>query len=137
MDVAPHRDLARAGDRVMRNPSVRPAIVGLGLATALIHLSLNLPPFAGPGLLFTVNGLGYLALVAAFALNPPLVRERSELLRYAFIAYALLTIVGWIVMGERSALAYVDKALEVALILALWRDGRSRPRARTLLEGST
>lgn len=121
----------------MRSASLPTAIVGLGLATALIHLSLNLPPSVGPGLLFTVNGLGYLALVAAFALNPPVVRERSELLRYAFIAYALLTIVGWIVMGERSALAYVDKALEIALLVALWRDGRSRPRARTLVAGST
>jgi len=101
---------------------VRTVVIVLGLATALIHLSLNFPPtIRPPELLFTLNGLGYLALVAAFAFDPPVVREHRRALHYLFIAYTLVTILGWVAIGARNVVGYTDKAVEIVLVLALWR----------------
>jgi len=91
---------------------LRVAIVGLTLATGWIHLNLG-------GLLFTLNGLGY--LIAAFAMVAPIglaIRFRW-FIRLGLIGYALAAIVGWYVMGPRYDVAYVAKAIEVALIVLL------------------
>ena len=91
---------------------IRSGIVALTIATGAIHLTLG-------GLLFTLNGLGY--LVAAVAMIAPLsiaVRFRW-LVRLGLIGYAATTIVGWYVMGPRYETAYVAKAIEVALITLL------------------
>jgi hypothetical protein len=92
--------------------AIRAAIVGLTLATGWIHLNLG-------GMLFTLNGIGY--LVAAVAMVVPLglaIRFRW-FIRLGLIGYALAAIVGWYVMGPRYDVAYIAKAIEVALIVLL------------------
>jgi hypothetical protein len=88
-------------------------ILALTLATAYIHLSLG-------GLLFTLNGLGYLSLAAltviGAAVRHPVVERFSWFPRVALSAYALATIVGYFVMGPYITLGYIAKAIEVALI---------------------
>ena len=91
---------------------IRATIVALTVATGWIHLTLG-------GLLFMLNGLGY--LVAAVAMVVPLalaVRFRW-FIRLGLIGYALAAIVGWYVMGPRYDVAYLAKAIEVALIVLL------------------
>ena len=91
---------------------IRAVIVGLALATGWIHLTLG-----GP--LFTLNGIGY--GVAAVAMIAPLaiaVRFRW-LSRLGLIGYAATAIVAWFVMGPRYDVAYLAKAIEVALIVLL------------------
>ena len=91
---------------------IRAVIVGLALATGWIHLALG-----GP--LFTLNGIGY--GVAAVAMVVPLaiaVRFRW-LIRLGLIGYAAAAIVAWFVMGPRYDVAYLAKAIEVALIVLL------------------
>ena len=91
---------------------IRATIVALTIATGWIHLTLG-------GLLFTLNGLGY--LVAAVAMVVPLalaVRFRW-FIRLGLIGYALAAIVGWYVIGPRYDVAYLAKAIEVALIVLL------------------
>ena len=95
-----------------RGLAIRAAILGLTLATGWIHLNLG-------GLLFTLNGIGY--LVAAVAMVVPLglaIRFRW-FIRLGLIGYALAAIVGWYVMGPRYDVAYIAKAIEVALIVLL------------------
>ena len=95
-----------------RGLAIRAAIVGLTLATGWIHLNLG-------GMLFTLNGIGY--LVAAVAMVVPLglaIRFRW-FIRLGLIGYALAAIVGWYVMGPRYDVAYIAKAIEVALIVLL------------------
>jgi uncharacterized integral membrane protein len=87
---------------------LRGSIVALTLATAAIHASLG-------GTLFMLNAIGYTALAAAMVLPGPLARVRW-LVRYALIGFTAATIGGWVAFGARFDLAYVDKALEVALI---------------------
>jgi hypothetical protein len=90
----------------------RAVIVGLTLATGYIHLTLG-------GLLFTLNGIGY--GVAAIALIVPLglaIRFRW-VVRLGLIGYAAAAIVGWYLTGPRYDIAYLAKAIEVALIVLL------------------
>jgi hypothetical protein len=92
--------------------AVRTAIVGLTLATGWIHASLG-----GP--LFTLNAIGY--LVAAVAMVAPIdlaVRFRW-LIRIGLVGYAATAIVAWYLTGPRYDVAYLAKAIEIALIALL------------------
>ena len=93
------------------NPStiaLRIGVVALTLATAQIHATLG-------GLMFTLNAIGYATLAAAMVLPGPVGRIRW-LSRYALIGFTAVTIAGWLAFGARFDLAYIDKAIEAALI---------------------
>ena len=107
----------------------------LTLATAVIHLYLALTAIASMGfnfgvMLFILNGLGYLGLLAVLQLPiPQLARFRSAA-RWALIAFAAVTIVLFFIMAPKpyTILGYVDKAIEVALIALLLADAYTAPR---------
>jgi hypothetical protein len=108
----------------------------LTLATAGIHLYLALAAIPSMGfnfgvMLFILNGLGYLGLLAVLQLPiPQLARFRSAA-RWVLIAFAALTIVLFFLMAPvYMIIGYVDKAIEVALIALLLADAyttSSRP----------
>ncbi len=91
---------------------IRAAIVTLTIATGCIHLTLG-------GLLFTLNGLGYLVAAAAMVVPLALAVRFRWFIRLGLIGYALAAIVGWYVMGPRYDVAYLAKAIEVALLVLL------------------
>ena len=101
----------------------------LTLATAVIHLYLAITAIGSMGfnfgvMLFILNGLGYLGLLAVLQLPiRQLARFRSAA-RWALIAFAALTIVLFFVMAPKpyTIVGYVDKAIEVALIALLLAD---------------
>lgn len=95
------------------------AIVLLAVATAVIHLALGIPNNLP---LFILNGIGYLVLVVALYL-PQLERYQNPI-RWALILYTAVTILGWVAVGARNAIAYVDKVIEVALIVCLFLERR-------------
>ena len=87
-------------------------IIELTLATALIHLDLG-------GTLFTLNGLGYLALGAAYAaaatrLAP--LRRYGWLPRVGLAGYAAVTIGAYLVVGPYFTLGWITKGIELAII---------------------
>src|SRR5215211_7616614 len=101
-------------------------IILSGLATALLHLSL----FSQLGLdpIF-LNGFGYLALLAAYFLPIPFFQQRHKLIWWALFGYTLLTIILWIILGDKqfvpgtsSAIGYYAKAAEIILLAFLWAD---------------
>jgi hypothetical protein len=95
-------------------------IILLTVATAVIHFSLLFPD---P--MFVLNGLGYLALLAAYFLPIAFLQKNHSLVRWAYIGYTLVTIIAWIVMGDKTfMLGYITKLIEVALIALLFIDGR-------------
>ena len=96
-------------------------IILLALATAGIHFYLFLgnPSFL---LMFLFNALGYLGLLGAYFLPLPFFGTRKRLVRYLFLGYTLFTILAWVVIGERSTIAYIDKAIEVGLVVLLFLD---------------
>ena len=90
------------------------AIVRLTLVTANIHLSLG-------GMLFTMNGLGYLGLAALYVVGAAaptaMIQRFSWFPRIALMGYAALTIAGYLVIGPHFTLGWIAKGVEVALIV--------------------
>ena len=97
--------------------ALRAGVLLLTLATAAIHASLG-------GLLFMANAAGYAVLALAMVVPGPATRFRW-LIRLALIGFTAATIGGWVAFGPRFGLAYLDKAIEIALIGVLlveqWR----------------
>lgn len=115
----------------MSKSTVRIVILVTGLITAIIHLVvLNisfLQDVGRPDILFTLNGLGYLGLLALFFLEPVFLLEQWDFLHYIFIGFAAITIVAFFLLGgtgfggtEVDPLGYATKIDELILIIALW-----------------
>jgi hypothetical protein len=94
-------------------------IILLTIATAVIHFSLLFPD-----VLFILNGLGYLALLAVLYLPIPQLANYRHGVRWTLLGYTALTVILWVIMGSRTSLAYLDKAIEVLLIILLWLESR-------------
>jgi hypothetical protein len=104
--------------------SRRYLIILLTVATGLIHLVILGFLFGGPQILFILNGLGYLALIAALYFVPQLAGMRS-LIRWVLIAYTAITIIGYFVMNWPDVwgpLGLITKAIEIVLIILLLMD---------------
>jgi hypothetical protein len=99
--------------------AIRIGAVVLTLITAIVHLSLLFPDPV-----FILNGLGYLTLLAALYLPIPRLVPHRRLVRLTLIGYAMLTILAWVAIGERTLLGYSTTADEVALIVLLVIEGR-------------
>lgn len=88
----------------------------------------------GPGLLallpvplpvlFFCNFVGYIVLVTALYL--PALRQYQRAIRWVLIIYAALTIVAWALItgAQPNVLAYIDKPIEIALIVLLLIEDR-------------
>jgi hypothetical protein len=105
--------------RTSTDNALRAGIVLLALATALIHLQLAFPDPA-----FILNGLGYLALLAALYLPIPQISRYRNAVRWVLIGYTALTIFLWIIFGARTPIGYAAVAIEVALIALLLLEAR-------------
>ncbi len=101
------------------NPVLRASIVVLTLGTAFIHLQLNFPDPV-----FILNGLGYLALLAALYVPLPPLARFGNVARWVLAGYAAITILLWILIGARTTIGSVDKGIEVALITLLLIEAR-------------
>ena len=92
------------------------AIIELTLTTAYIHLSLG-------GLLFTLNGLGYLALALAIGFTTLIptgvIGRLGWLPRVGLALYTMATIGGYLLIGPYFALGWIAKAVEVAILTLL------------------
>ena len=99
-------------------------IIALTLITAAIHLylgSLGLP-------MFVLNGLGYLALLAALYAPISQLAPYKNIIRWVLIGYTALTIILWLFItgGASTALGYADKVVELVLIALLLLEYRSQ-----------
>lgn len=104
---------------ITRLGSLQWAIILLAAATAVIHLWLGIP---NAFLMFILNGIGYLALVAALYL--PQMRRYQPIVRWALILYTAVTIIAWVAIGQRNAIGMIDKLIEAALIACLLVEAR-------------
>jgi hypothetical protein len=107
----------------MKLTGIHYGIILAAIATAILHISLY------PDIVFTLNGLGYLGLLGAYLLPIGLFQQRRNLVWWVFVGYTALTIVLWIIMGDKnfvagtsSATGYYAKAAEVLLLIFLWAD---------------
>jgi hypothetical protein len=101
----------------------RPLIILLTLATALIHIFLAFRMPAGPDAIFMLNGIGYIVLVTLLYLPWPLLAGYRAWVRWALMGYTVLTIILWILIADKRFIwGYIDKMIEVALVVLLWMD---------------
>jgi len=113
----------------MSQPSVQLNTIAYGVIilaaiTAFIHLYLSFQFKDGPDLPFLLNGIGYLVLLGAIYAPIPFLTRYRSLFCWLLIAYTALTIVLWFFFGANVWYAYVDKAVEIALILFVWLETR-------------
>jgi len=104
-------------------------IIVSNLATAFLHLSLL--PSMGPDPI-ALNGLGYLGLLGAYFMPMPMLQQNHKMVWWGMFGYTALTIVLWVIMGDKnfvagtnSAVGYYAKAAEVLLMAFLWADKKS------------
>lgn len=97
------------------------AVIVLTVLTGVIHLALLNP-------LMILNGLGYLALLAALYFLPQTAAQRPTI-RYVLMGYTAVTIVGYFVLQGGAAfsnpIGLADKVIEVGLLVSLWQDSKS------------
>lgn len=108
----------------MSKSTLRTGIIVLGIVTAIIHLILgvvDLPKFFG--VIFILNGIGYLGLIWATIWTPSFLQTKANLIHYVFIAYTVVTIILFFVFQGGDAFTsipgLITKADEVLLIVAL------------------
>ena len=100
-------------------------IIVLTLATALIHLIALGISFGD--VLFILNGLGYLGLLAAIFLPLDFLDDYRSYARWALLVYTAITIVAYFVVNPNpwtSTFGLVTKVIEVVLIVLLFLDSR-------------
>lgn len=102
-------------------------IIALTVITALIHLVLGItffPDFLG--ILFILNAIGYLVLLAGLYFVPQLAKRRGTfrwlLLAFTAITFVLYFVFNWPNIWGLGGL--VDKAVELLLIILLLIDLR-------------
>lgn len=101
--------------------SVQIGVILTAVATAVIHLILAIPD---TNILFYLNGLGYLGLLAGLYFLPQMAGQRS-LIRWVLIGYTAVTFVLYFVFNWPdvwNVMGILDKAIELVLIILLWLD---------------
>jgi hypothetical protein len=113
------------------------AVVIFALVTAGVHLALGVAGLAGGNadafsVLFVLNGLGYIGLLAAlFVPGFPFFSSRRSLTHFLMIVFAGLTFVLYFVFNgfaDMGAAAIVAKLAELLLIAATFLHLRAEQR---------
>jgi hypothetical protein len=118
MDWSLEKEMGMSADKTEIG-GLQISIILLTAATALVHFFWNFP-----NIVFILNCLGYLGLLAALYLPTPMLQEKRGLARYGLMGFASLTILAWIALGDKHLatgyVGYIDKTVEIVLILLLW-----------------
>jgi len=106
-------------------------IIVSGLTTAYLHLLLY--PDFGYFDWVVLNGFGTIALLGAYFLPIPYFQQRHHQVFWAFFVYITLTILLWLIFGDKTflyettaAIGYYAKTAELILLAFLWPD---RPKS--------
>jgi hypothetical protein len=106
-------------------------IIVSGLTTAFLHISLY-PDF---GYLdwIVLNGFGTIALLGAYFLPIPFFQKRHQEIFWALFVYMWLTIMLWLIFGDKTfllattaATGYYAKAAELTCLAFMWFDMQMR-----------
>ena len=110
----------------MSKQRLRYAILVFGLIAGVINLFI-LPAIGFEWLLMPLNGLGYIILTGLVFFDPAFLSKWRKELLYLFMAYNLITIVGYFYVNifmfgplRFKPLDVITKVDEVLLMLALW-----------------
>jgi len=120
-----------------RTPPLASALLPVILILTLLAAGLHFyEAIAAPDvrLLFTLNGVVWLALLAAYTLPIPALAEYRRPIRWLLAGYAALTIAAFfvwnILKGQWTPLGWITTAIEVALVVLLLLADRQAEAAR-------
>jgi hypothetical protein len=106
---------------------VRVMILAATLVTAVVHLFLGAKSPDILGILFILNGLGYLGLLGMFLVPIDFLKPYHEIVRWVLAGFAALTIVLWVILnGKPDGIGLITKLAEVLLIVGLVVDRGKR-----------
>ncbi|HNF36249.1 MAG TPA: hypothetical protein PLD33_00015 [Anaerolineales bacterium] len=102
-------------------------VIVSSLATAVFHIMCF--PYFGWFDPIVLNGFGSLALLAAYFLPIPFLQQNRRVTYWAIVAYTLLTIILWIILGDKTfqfattaAIGYYAKVAEIFLMVFMGFD---------------
>ncbi|MEM7335367.1 MAG: hypothetical protein AAF490_25035 [Chloroflexota bacterium] len=99
------------------------AVVALVVITALMHIVLGVPFITDIfGIIFILNGIGYLALVAGLYFLPQFA-DRRGLIRWILLGYTAVTIILYFAFNPPSTyepVGLINKAVEIGIVVLLW-----------------
>ena len=102
-------------------------IIISGLTTAYLHISLY--PDFGRLDWIVLNGFGTIALLGAYFLPIPFFQERHQTVYRALAGYIVLTILLWLIFGDKTfqlattaAIGYYAKTAEILLLAFMMAD---------------
>jgi hypothetical protein len=104
-----------------------------GLITAYLHITL----YSDFGYLdwVVLNGFGTIALLGAYFLPIPFFQSRHRTVVWALFGYIVLTILLWIIFGDKTfhfattaAIGYYAKTAEFLLLAFMWFDYQKTTR---------
>ena len=94
------------------------------LSTAAFHIMCS--PYFGWFDPIVLNGFGSLALLGAYFLPIPFFSQKRRLVYWSIVGYTLLTILLWVILGDKTflfdttaALGYYAKIAEIFLLVFL------------------
>lgn len=99
-------------------------IIALAVVTALLHLLLGIGSEGFFQVAFVLNGLGYLALLAAFYFLPQFAGQRG-MVRWAFLGFTAVTFILYFVFNWPDIwrpMGLLDKVVELVLIILLYQE---------------
>jgi len=120
-NLIPNEYIKTQKEILMSKQTLRYAILVLGLITGVIH-TVILPLLGFEWLLMPLNGLGFFVLTGLVFFDPAFLFGQRKLIIYLFMAYTLVTIVGFFVLNSApfDPISIITKLDEVLLIIALW-----------------
>lgn len=96
---------------------IRGAVAFALLTTAAIHVWLAIPTHL---IMFYVNAVGFIGLAALYTIGTPAIPRRRVV--QVITVWTSATILFWLIIGERTLIAYLDKIIELAILGLLWLD---------------
>jgi len=123
----------------MKLSSKQMMIALMAIITAVLHLAAALDRSLfpdGPDPLFILNAVGYIGLLGAYILPIPFFQQKHEMVRWALIGFAILTILAWVFIwviqyviiqgvpffSHDSLYGVPAKIAELILLALLWTD---------------
>lgn len=96
---------------------IRGAVVFALLITAAIHVWLAIPTNL---VMFYVNAAGFIVLAVLYVVRIKAI-PRVRVIQVLTV-WTSATILFWLIIGERTLIAYLDKIVELAVLGFVWLD---------------
>ncbi|MFC2026071.1 hypothetical protein ACFLUC_02630 [Chloroflexota bacterium] len=101
----------------MKHSALHTLIIVTAIITAIIHLVVLSVLLGEVSILFALNGLGFLVLLAVWNYSPGFLVNQRTITHIVFILYTVVTIAAWIAIGDKGDWLGIFTAIDEALLV--------------------